>query len=108
MRREKFSLTDYVFASTKTSMDIEFDPAKDELNIAKHGVSLGFGAVVFLDDSHLLLASSRPIDGEDRFKLIGMVDGKLYTVVHVFRGNVVRFISVRRSNDGEERLYHRP
>lgn len=108
MRREKFSLTDYVFASTKTSMDIEFDPAKDELNIAKHGISLGFGAVVFLDDSHLLLASSRPIDGEDRFKLIGMVDGKLYTVIHVCRGNVVRFISVRRSNDGEERLYHRP
>ena len=108
MRREKFSLTDYVFASTKTSMDIEFDPAKDELNIAKHGISLGFGAVVFLDDSHLLLASPRPIDGEDRFKLIGMVDGKLYTVVHVYRGNVVRFVSVRRSNDGEERLYHRP
>ena len=108
MRREKFSLTDYVFASTKTSMDIEFDPAKDELNIAKHVISLVFGAVVFLDDSHLLLASSRPIDGEDRFKLIGMVDGKLYTVIHVCRGNVVRFISVRRSNDGEERLYHRP
>lgn len=108
MHREDFPLTDDVFASTKTSMDVEFDPAKDELNIAKHGVSLSFGTAVFLDETHLLLGSSRPIDGEDRFKLIGMVDGKLYTVVHVYRGNVVRFISVRRSNDGEERLYHRP
>jgi hypothetical protein len=89
-------------------MDNEFDPAKDELNNAKHGVSLSFGAAIFLDDAHLLLVSSRLIDGEDRFKAIGMVDGKLYTAVHVYRVDVVRFISVRRSNDGEERLYHRP
>lgn len=108
MRREKIPLTDYVFASTKTSMNCEFDPAKDELNVAKHGVSLQFGSLVFLDDAHLVLASARPIDGEDRFKVIGLVDGKLYTAVHVYRGTVVRFISVRRSNDGEERLYHRP
>ena len=47
MRREKIPLTDYVFASTKTSMNCEFDPAKDKLNIAKHGVSLEFGSLVF-------------------------------------------------------------
>lgn len=89
-------------------MNSEFDPDKDRLNVAKHGVSLGFGARVFSDDAHLVLASARPIDGEDRFKVIGLVDGKLYTAVHVHRGDAVRFISVRRSNDGEERLYHRP
>lgn len=76
MRREKFSLTDYVFASTKTNVNSEFDPDKDRSNIAKHGVSLGFGIRLFLDDAHLVLASTRPIDGEDRFKMIGLVDGK--------------------------------
>lgn len=87
-------------------MDWQFDPAKDEVNVAKHGVSLALGALVFLDEAHLLLPSIRPIDGEDRFKVVGMISGKLYTAVHVRRGDVVRFISVRRSNDGEERLYH--
>lgn len=86
-------------------MDIDFDTAKDAANIAKHGVSLAFGARVFDDADHLVLSSIRPIDGEERFKVIGSVDGALWTAVHVVRGNAVRFISVRRSNHGEERAY---
>jgi len=89
-------------------MDIEFDAAKDAANIAKHGVSLAFGAKMFSDAGHLVLSSHRPIDGEDRFKVIGMVEAKLWTAVYVMRSNRFRFISVRRSNDGEERAYHRP
>ena len=88
-------------------MEIEFDSAKDALNIAKHGVSLTFGAAVFLDGDHIVLGSIRPVDGEDRFKVVGMVEGKLWTAVHVHRGDVVRFLSVRRSNDGEQGNYDR-
>lgn len=44
-------------------------------------------------------------DGEARWKVIGEVDGQLYTAVHVWRGDVIRYISVRRSNAGEDRLY---
>ncbi|WP_375383427.1 hypothetical protein [uncultured Sphingomonas sp.] len=36
-----------------------------------------------------------------------MVDGRLWTVVHVERPEAIRFISVRRSNDGERRTYNR-
>lgn len=86
-------------------MKIEFDAAKDAANIAKHGVSLAFGARVFDDADRLLIASIREIDGEERFKAIGIVDGKLYTAVHVWRGTAVRFLSVRRSNAGEARAY---
>lgn len=89
-------------------MGIEFDAAKDAANIAKHGVSLGFGAAILGDDNHIVLTSIRPVDGEDRYKVVGMVGTKLWTGVHVRRGAVLRFISVRRSNDGEERIYHRP
>jgi uncharacterized protein len=39
------------------------------------------------------------------FKAIGRVDGDLWTAVHVYRGDVVRFISVRKSNSGEQRAY---
>jgi uncharacterized DUF497 family protein len=88
-------------------MIVDFDPAKDEANRAKHGVSLAFGVRVLEDRQHIVLSSSRPIDGEDRFKAVGMVDGKLWTAVHVWRGGTMRMISVRRSNEGEQGDYDR-
>jgi uncharacterized DUF497 family protein len=88
-------------------MEFEFDPAKDESNRFKHGLKLAFGVRVFLSDDHVVVASHRAIDGEDRFKAIGLIDGKLYTVVHVWRGDNVRLISTRRSNASEQRDYDR-
>lgn len=88
-------------------MEFEFDTAKDEANRFKHGLWLAFGMRVFDHDDHVVVASHRPIDGEERFKAVGLVDGKLYTAVHVWRGDVVRLISVRRSNAGEQRDYDR-
>jgi uncharacterized DUF497 family protein len=56
---------------------VEFDPAKDVVNLAKHGVPLQFGAQVFADSGHITLPSFRPIDGENRYKAVGLVDGRL-------------------------------
>ncbi|HWT13356.1 MAG TPA: BrnT family toxin [Allosphingosinicella sp.] len=83
-------------------MIVDFDPAKDEANRRKHGVPLAFGARVFEDANHVILPSLRPVDGEDRYKAVGMVDGRLWTAIHVWRGETVRMISVRRSNQGEQ------
>jgi uncharacterized protein len=82
-----------------------FDPRKDATNRAKHGFSLAFGDRIFEDAAHLILPSIRLRDGEERFKVVGMADGKLHTAVFVWRDGQPRFISVRRSNDGEERAY---
>lgn len=82
-----------------------FDPAKDATNREKHKLPLAFGDRIFGDDDHLLIPSIREIDGEERFKVIGLVEEKLFTAVFVWRGNLPRFISVRRSNKGEERAY---
>jgi uncharacterized protein len=86
-------------------MKFEFDPAKDEANRFKHGLRLSFAERVFASSSLVVVASHRPIDGEDRFKAIAYINGKFYTAVHVWRGEVVRLISVRRSNAGERRDY---
>jgi len=87
-------------------MEFEFDPAKDEANRFKHRLRLAFGVRVFDDPDHIISASIREVDGEDRNKAVGMVDGKLYTAVHVWRGETLRLISVRRSNANEQRDYH--
>jgi uncharacterized protein len=51
------------------------------------------------------IPSLRLQDGEERFKVIGLVGEKLFTGVLVWRNDLPRFMSVRRGNDGEERAY---
>jgi uncharacterized protein len=88
-----------------SAMEDRFDPAKDAVNQIKHQLSLAFGDRIFEDDDHLILPSIREIDGEERFKVVGLVGDKLFTGVFVWRDDLPRFISVRRSNTGEERAY---
>lgn len=88
-------------------MDFEYDPHKDANNRIKHRLALSFGERVFAADDHLILPSIRNEDAEERYKAIGLVDSKLYTAVHVWRGDTVRMISVRRSNASERRDYDR-
>jgi uncharacterized protein len=87
-------------------MEFEFDPAKDEANRFKHGLRLAFGMRVFDDPFHEVLPSFRPVDGEDRYKAVGLVGGRLYTTVYVWRDDKIRLISVRRSNASEQRDYN--
>lgn len=86
-------------------MELEWNPAKDEANRFKHGLRLEFGKRVFDDPDYAIVETFRIGDEEHRFKAIGLVEGKLYTAIHVYRGNVVRLISVRRSNSSEQRDY---
>lgn len=86
-------------------MTDRFDPQKNATNQAKHRLPLSYGNRIFDDDDHIIVPSIRPEDEEERFKVVGRVDAKLYTGVFVWRDGLAWFISVRRSNKGEERSY---
>ena len=86
-------------------MSNRFDPTKDAINIQKHQLSLAFGDRIFEDRAHLIIPSIREIDGEERFKVVGLVEEQLFTGVFVWRNDLPRFMSVRRSNRNEERNY---
>ena len=88
-------------------MEFEFDAAKDEANRFKHGLRPAFGKRVFDDPYRRILPSFREEDREERYKAVGLVEGKLYTVVYVAREPATRLISVRRSNAGEQTDYDR-
>lgn len=77
-------------------MEIEFDPAKDAANIAKHGISLARATDFELIDFERL---SRK--GETRIQAIGTIGGEYYSLTFVFRRNVVRAISLRRAHSEE-------
>lgn len=77
-------------------MDIEFDPAKDAANIAKHGISLARAA-----DLDVLVYVADPRFAEPRFRLYGLIDGLAYCVAGTDRGGVIRVISLRRAHAKE-------
>ena len=65
------------------------------------------GVRVFEDANVAIIPTVRLGDEEERFKAVGLIDGKYWTAIHVWRGEVMRLISVRGSNDGEQRDYDR-
>jgi len=87
-------------------MDIEFDPAKNDANTAKHGLAFKDAPQVWLDDHMLVFKHTRAVDQEDRFKALGMIGDRLHTVIYTMRGTTFRIISFRKSNDTEIKLYH--
>jgi uncharacterized protein len=88
-------------------MKIEFDDDKDSINQNKHGFSLAFGQQILASVDAVIVETFRLVDEEERFKAIASVDGKLHTCVFVWRGDVARMISVRRSNANEQRDFDR-
>lgn len=82
-----------------------YDPEKGRLNRDKHGLPLIFGERISDDPARIVTPTIREGDEEDRFKVIGVVDGKLYTAVFTWRLGLPRYISVRRSNGTGERRY---
>ncbi len=85
--------------------EFEWNDGKAFANEAKHGVPFDYATRVFLDDSRVDLDASRSSDGEDRRKIIGAIEGRLYCVVYTMRGTVCRVISARRANGKESKAY---
>jgi uncharacterized DUF497 family protein len=85
-------------------MDIEFDSFKNQVNIAKHGVSLGLASQ--LDwESALVWVDERYAYGELRMIALVPDPPVLFYVAFVDRGDLRRIISLRRANHRETNHY---
>ena len=85
-------------------MWVDFDPAKDEANLAKHGVSLALAGQ--LDwDAALVWVDDRFTYDETRMIALAPAMNTLYCVVFVDRGEVRRIISLRRAERREVKHY---
>jgi uncharacterized protein len=83
----------------------EFDPKKNEANIAKHGVSLSEADGVLLDPLALTVEDDST-DGEVRYVTVGLNSvGTLMVVVWAERDDDVRLISAREAEPKERRAY---
>ena len=86
---------------------VEFDPAKDEINRAKHGVSLS-AAANFDWDTAIEREDDRFDCGEVRFVAIGLIVARLYVMAFTEGSDddALRIISLRPAEKHETRFYY--
>lgn len=83
-------------------MEFEWDTAKAEANLAKHGVS--FEVAAELDWSNALI-TPQVVRGKARFAALAPVGDRLHFCAYVIRGEVRRIISLRKANRREVYRY---
>ena len=83
--------------------NFEFDEAKSNSNLEKHGVDFNVAQSLWNDPDLIEI----PVNTYDelRYIVIAMLNGKHWTGVITYRGQNIRIISVRRSRKGEVKVY---
>jgi len=84
-------------------MEFEFDPEKSAGNKAKHGIDFQEAQSLWKDLD--LLEIPVKTSDEERFLVVGIIDGKHWSGVITYRSGKIRIISVRRSRKEEVKLY---
>jgi uncharacterized protein len=84
----------------------EWSRAKARKNYLKHGVNFELAKDVFRDPFAIEYLDDRRDYGEQRYVIIGAVEGVVLYVAYTERGEVIRIISARRATKYEEEAYY--
>lgn len=82
----------------------EWDAAKRDANLAKHGLDLAVACRVFAGPV-LERKDARRDYGEDRIQALGAVEGRVLVVVYTWREGRRRLISARKAKQEERARY---
>ncbi len=85
-------------------MNFEFDEAKSETNLKKHGIDF-VQAQELWKGPYVEFAAKQ--EYENRFAIIGKIKGKPYTCIYTLRDSKIRIISCRRAREQEIKLYEK-
>jgi uncharacterized protein len=87
-------------------MELEWDVAKAESNLEKHGVSFPEAMAVFGDPLEVTIPDPDHSEGEFRFLSLGSsAQGRLLVVAYTEREGRIRLISAREATSKERRKY---
>jgi uncharacterized DUF497 family protein len=75
--------------------EFEWDDVKAGQNYDDHGVSFEAAKKVFEDPFATERLDDREDYGEDRYSILGMVDGRILYVAYTLRNSAIRIISAR-------------
>lgn len=86
-------------------MSFEWDPAKAQANLKKHGVDFADAALA-LEDERALTIPDGATTTEQRFITLAMDPlGRLLVIVYAWRGERIRLISAREATRREKKQY---
>ncbi|PSF39532.1 hypothetical protein C7H19_01710 [Aphanothece hegewaldii CCALA 016] len=85
-------------------MDFEWDENKRFSNIRKHSIDF-INVVAIFENDTIIIEDERSNYGEQRFILIGLLEGRVIVVVYTERKDKIRIISARKATKNEERSY---
>jgi len=86
-------------------MNFEWDEAKGQQNLEKHGVTFDYAMRAWLDPYFKEWQDTRKDYNEDRFIRLALIENYLYHVSFTYRDDVIRIISARRANKKERKEY---
>ena len=82
-------------------MEFEWDEAKNSACFERRGFDFAHAVRAFFDPQRIVAQDRRRDYGEDRYRLLGTIEGRAYVVVYTVRGSAIRIISDRKANPGE-------
>ena len=81
----------------------EWDPAKRKAARRKHGVD--FASMIYFDWGTAANAKTEVMDGEQRYSVLGLINGALHSATYTERDGKVRMITLRKANKREMKRY---
>lgn len=85
-------------------MACQYDPRKDARNRRKHGISLArFDDMV--PSTQIATADLREDYGEDRWSILGLIDGRVYMASVTYRNDEPWVISLRAATRREQETH---
>lgn len=86
-------------------MKFECDPNKSDRCFAQRGFDFAYVIQAFLDSRRMIRKDARWNYGEERYNLLGKINGRVFWVSFAFREKIIRIISARKANQREVKTY---
>ena len=87
--------------------EFEWDDAKSDSCLAHRGFDFTYAVRAFQDYDRIVDRERCRDYAEDRYRLLGTIEGRVFVVTYTMRGSVVRIISAHKANARETREYER-
>ncbi|MCO5106822.1 MAG: BrnT family toxin [Burkholderiaceae bacterium] len=89
------------FIELQSGSEFEWDRVKSDACFDRRGFDFAYALRAFLDPHRVVTLDDRWDYGEDRYRLFGAIEGRVYCLAFTVRGERIRIISARRANRRE-------
>jgi uncharacterized DUF497 family protein len=87
------------------NMEFEWDETKSDACFTQRGFDFAYVLRAFLDPDRVIRKDFRWDYGEERYQLLGAIEGRTFFVAYTIRGTLIRIISARKANQREVHDY---